>query len=72
MNPEEAQRDIWNDGGDLALQTIQELFQFALIRCHSEVKAMDTVFCGHVRLLSVAYRRPTRPTSISDHLVCRK
>lgn len=35
-----------------AFQTVQELFQFALIGGHGKVKAMDTIFCGHVKVRS--------------------
>ena len=45
-------RDIWNDGDDLAFETVQEQLQFGLIDGHAQVKAMDTVFYRHVKLLS--------------------
>jgi hypothetical protein len=44
--------DVRNDGDDLTFQTVQELFQFALVGGHAQVKAMDAIFCGHVKFLS--------------------
>ena len=52
VDPEEAYRDVWNDGDDLTFQVVQELFQFVLISRHSDIKAMDSIFWGHVKLLS--------------------
>jgi hypothetical protein len=52
MNPEEGHRNVWDDGYDFAFQVVQELLQLALIGGHAQVKAMDTIFCGHVKLLS--------------------
>jgi hypothetical protein len=53
VNPEESQRDVRDDGDDLAFQAVQELLQFALITRHLKVEAMDTIFGRHVRLLHV-------------------
>jgi hypothetical protein len=52
VNPEEPYRDVGDDGDDLAFKVVQELFQLALITRHLEVEAMDTIFGGHVKLLS--------------------
>jgi hypothetical protein len=52
MNPEGTHRDVRNNRDDLAFQTVQELLQSALIGGHADVKAMDAIFCGHVKLLS--------------------
>ena len=38
--------DVWDDRNKLTLQAVQELFQPALVRRHSEVKAMDTIVVG--------------------------
>jgi hypothetical protein len=52
VNPEETHRDIRDDRNDLAFQTVQKLLQFALIARHSDIKAMDAIFCWHIKLLS--------------------
>lgn len=52
MNPEKVDGDIGDDRDDLASQAVQEVFEFALICRHSEIKAMDAIFCGHGKLLS--------------------
>jgi hypothetical protein len=53
VDPEEAHRDVWNDGDDLAFEAVEKLLQFALIARHFDVKAMDAIFCGHGKLLSI-------------------
>jgi hypothetical protein len=52
VNPEESDRDVGDDGDDLAFKVVQELFQLALIGCHLEVEAVDAIFGRHVKLLS--------------------
>jgi len=44
VNPKDTPPNVWDDGDDLAFQAVQELFQFALIARHFEIKAMDAVF----------------------------
>jgi hypothetical protein len=52
VDPEEAHRDVWDNRDDLAFQAVQELLQFALVGSHAEIETMNSILCGHVRLLS--------------------
>jgi hypothetical protein len=66
VSPEKVDWYIWNDRDDLLLQSVEELLQPGLIGGCAEVKAMDTILLGHIKLFRISNYQ--RTLLVGNHL----